>query len=92
MYLGELFMAQEKIRNLISQLHDLYWEDKTTSAQQQRLLQELEWRAHPEGTDEPEEPMPRETMEMLVEEREAEHPKTAAVMRELLETLKNIGI
>ncbi len=85
-------MAQEKIRNLISQLHDLYWEDKTTSAQQQRLLQELEWRAHPEGTDEPEEPMPRETMEMLIEEMEAEHPKTARVMRELMETLKNIGI
>lgn len=85
-------MAQEKIRNLISQLHELYWEDKTTSSQQQRLLQELEWRAHPEGTDEPEEPMPRETMEMLVEEMEVEHPRTARVMRELMETLKNIGI
>ncbi len=85
-------MAQEKIRNLISQLHDLYWEDKTTSAQQQRLLQELEWRAHPEGTDEPDEPMPRETIEMLVEEMEVEHPRTARVMRELMETLKNIGI
>lgn len=85
-------MPQEKIRNLISQLHDLYWEDKPTSAQQQRLLQELEWRARPEGADEPDEPMPRETMEMLVEEMEVEHPRTARVMRELMETLKNIGI
>ncbi len=85
-------MAQEKIQNLISQLHDLYWDDKTASVQQQRLLQELERRAHPEGTEELDEPMPRDTMEMLVEEMEVEHPKTAAVMRELLETLKNIGI
>jgi len=85
-------MPQKQAQNLISQLHDMYGDDQPSEAQQ-RLMEQLELHVHPKGTkDQFGEPVPLETLEYLVEDMAAEHPRTAAVMRELLETLKNIGV
>lgn len=85
-------MPQEKVRNLITQMHEMYG-DEEPSAAQRRLMEQLELHTHPKGTkDQYGEPVPLDTLEMLVEEMAAEHPRTAGVMREILETLKNIGV
>lgn len=85
-------MPQQKAQNLISQLHDLYGDDQPSEAQQ-RLMDQLEMHIHPKGTkDQYGEPVPLDTLEYLIEDMAAEHPRTTAVMRELLETLKNIGV
>lgn len=87
----EVCMPQQKIENLISQLHDLYGTDET-SPEQQRLLADLERHVHTRGTADRPDPVPLETLETLVEEMAVEHPRTATVMRQLMETLKNIGV
>lgn len=85
-------MPQEKVRNLITEMHEMYG-DEEPSEPQKRLMEQLELHTHPRGTkDEYGEPVPLDTLEMLVEEMAAEHPRTAGVMREILETLKNIGV
>lgn len=84
-------MSPEKAQSLISQLHDLYGTDET-SPEQRRLLADLERHVHTRGSAEEPDPVPLETLENLVEEMAAEHPRTATVMRQLMETLKNMGI
>lgn len=85
-------MPEQRAQNLISQLHEMYG-DEEPSELQKRLLQQLEMHVHPKGTkDRFGEPEPLDTLEYLVEDVAVEHPRTAAVMRELLETLKNIGV
>ncbi|UZJ45182.1 DUF4404 family protein [Marinimicrobium sp. C6131] len=85
-------MPQEKARSLITQLHEMYGNEEP-SEQQKHLMEQLELHTHPKGAkDQYGEPVPLDTLELLVEEMAAEHPRTAAVMRELLETLKNIGV
>ncbi|MDQ2077323.1 DUF4404 family protein [Marinimicrobium sp. ABcell2] len=84
-------MPQEKIQNLISELHDIYGDDQV-SPQQAQLLADLERHVHPAGSEDEPDPVPLETLERLVEEMAVDHPKTAIVMRQLVETLKNMGI
>jgi hypothetical protein len=89
---NEVFMPQEKARSLITQLHEMYGNEEP-SEQQKHLMEQLELHTHPKGAkDQYGEPVPLDTLELLVEEMAAEHPRTAAVMREILETLKNIGV
>lgn len=84
-------MPRKKIENLISQLHDTFGDDET-SAQQARLMQDLENHIH--NWDEPALPDPTiaETVEMLLEEIEEDHPKAAAVVKQIMEVLQNIGV
>lgn len=85
-------MAQQPVRYLIGQMHDMFGDDRP-SEQQKHLMEQLELHTHPKGTrDQFGEPVPLETLELLVEDMASEHPRTAAVMRELLETLKNMGV
>ncbi|MGD8176811.1 DUF4404 family protein [Marinimicrobium sp. ARAG 43.8] len=85
-------MPQEKIRNLMTRMHETFGSDQP-SDQQKHLMEQLELHTHPRGMkDTYGEPVPLETLELLVEDMEAEHPRTAAAMREILETLKNIGV
>ncbi len=80
------------MRNLITEMHEMYGDEEPSEAQK-RLMEQLELHTHPKGTkDQYGEPVPLDTLEMLVEEMAAEHPRTAGVMREILETLKNIGV
>lgn len=84
-------MPQQRIKNLISELHELYGDDQA-SPQQIKLLQDLERGVHPEGKLGPEDPSPVETVELLLEEFGEEHPKVSAALRELMDTLKNFGV
>ncbi len=84
-------MPRQRIKNLISELHDLYGDD-SASPQQIKLLQDLERGIHPEGAMGAEDPSPLETVELLLEEFGEEHPRTSAVLREIMDILKNIGV
>lgn len=84
-------MPQRKVENLISELHEMYGSDQP-SPQQQQLLADLERHIHPAGLADEPEPVPLDTLEQLVEEVAKDHPRSAAVMFQVLETLKNMGV
>ena len=83
-------MPKQHIEGLISELHDRF-ADSDTSPQQEAMLEQMkselaEW----EG------PKPSEgfrtTAERLLQEMEEDHPRTAAVIHEIINTLNNIGV
>ncbi len=84
-------MPKKLAENLISQLHDTF-AGAETSAQQALLMQNL--KDHMHHWDEPESPDPTlaDTVELLLDEVGQDHPKAATIIKQLLETLKNIGI
>ena len=84
-------MTKQTLQNLISNLHDQFGDDET-STQQQQLMQALE--SHIHGMDEaaPVDPNIQETLTLLVEDVEERHPQSAAIIREVMEALKNMGI
>jgi len=84
-------MAEPKIENLISELHELYGSDET-SPQQKKLLADLERHIHPAGAADEPDPVPLDTLERLVAEMAKDHPKSAAAMFQVLEVLKNMGV
>ena len=84
-------MPKQRIEALISELHDIYGDDQPSEAQK-RLLAEVERRIHPAGVPGEPDPVPLETLELLTEELSEEHPRSTAIFREILETLKNIGV
>jgi len=84
-------MPQERMQNLITEMHEMFGDDQP-SEQQKRLMDELQRHVHPKGSKDQADLVPLETLELLVEEVAVEHPRTAAVMREILNTLRNIGV
>ena len=84
-------MPKQQIENLISNLHDHFGDD-ATSPQQQQLIEKMERHIHNVQDPELIEPSFKETVELLIEEVEEEHPKAAAIAREILEVLGNIGV
>ncbi|WP_111640613.1 DUF4404 family protein [Marinimicrobium alkaliphilum] len=84
-------MPQQRIKTLIGELHDMYGDDQPSEAQR-RLLDDVERHIHPAGAKAPPDPAMLETMELLIEDMEEEHPRTSAVLREIMITLKNIGV
>lgn len=84
-------MPQEKIDHLITRLRDLIGDEQPSPAQQ-RLLQQLKMHTHPAGTEDAKDPGPRETLELLLEEFEGDHPQVATVIRETIAALKNMGV
>ena len=84
-------MAKQKVECLMCELHEFFGDDQP-SPQQQKLMDELEAHIHsvlePEITD----PTPIDTIEYLVEELKGQHPKATSVVREILSTLRNIGV
>ncbi len=84
-------MPQEKIDHLITRLRDLFGDERPSPAQQ-RLMEQLQRHAHPANTADTEDPGPRETLELMLEEFEEDHPQVAAVIRETITALKNMGV
>jgi len=84
-------MAKATLQNLISTLHEHFGDD-ISSPQQQQLMQRMESHLHDLGEEDPIEPTFRETAELLLDDIEEQHPKAAAVTREILEVLSNIGV
>lgn len=84
-------MPKQKAIALITELHERF-ADEEESAQQKRLLTELEQHIHGLDEQEPPEPGMLDALEVLVTDAEVKHPAIAGVMRNLLETLRNIGV
>jgi uncharacterized coiled-coil protein SlyX len=84
-------MPKQKAIALIGELHQKFGDDQVSEGQKNLLLS-LEQHIHTLGEAEAPEPDFVDTLDTLVTEAELDHPAMAAVMRNLLETLKNIGI
>ncbi|MDX1451586.1 MAG: DUF4404 family protein [Oleiphilaceae bacterium] len=84
-------MPRQKAAALIGELHERFG-DAETSDQQKELMARLEAHIHELGEKDPVEPSFIDAMELLLAEIETDHPKAAAVTRQLLETLRNIGV
>ena len=84
-------MPREQLDTLISRLHELYGEEQP-SAEQVRLMQELEQHAHTVGTEDAKDPGPLELLETMLDEFGEEHPQVSRVIREAIDALKNMGV
>ncbi|MDO3383944.1 DUF4404 family protein [Gilvimarinus algae] len=84
-------MSEEKLDHLITRLHDLFGNDEVSPAQQ-RLMAELERHTHAAGTAESPDPRPVDTLEAMLEDFEEEHPQVSAVLGEIINALRNMGM
>ena len=84
-------MPKKQASNLISELHERFG-DEVTSSQQEDLMMRLNAHIHDLGEDDPVDPSMLDAVELYLTELENDHPQAAGVVRQLLETLKNIGI
>lgn len=84
-------MPQKKIANLMTELHEQFGLVEP-SPQQEKLMRDIESHIHNASEPTPPDPSLTESAEMLLETLGGDHPRTAAIMRELLDTLKNIGV
>lgn len=83
-------MAKAKIENLMTELHERFGEVEA-SPQQAQLLEDLQARIH-DVSEGPVDPTPLNTIEMMIESLGEKHPNVTVLLRELLDTLKNIGV
>lgn len=84
-------MPKEQAKALITEWHEKFAADNTSS-QQEDLMMRVNAHIHELGEAEPVDPTLLDAVELYLTEIEAEHPQGAAVVRQLLETLKNIGV
>lgn len=84
-------MPKEKVLGLFEEIRDAM-DDGKVSAQQQMLIDKVEYHIHNIGSPDPEEPNFRQSVEMLVEDLEVDHPKAAIMAKTLLEVLTGMGI
>ncbi len=84
-------MPIDNLKALISDLHDSFGDDQT-SPQQQQLMQQLQAYVHDVDTAEPVPPGLIESAEILLDEAEGSYPQTAALIRQVIRALGNIGI
>jgi len=84
-------MPKTTITNLLTSLHDRFGDD-LTSPQQQQLMENLQNHIHRWDEKEPVNPDIQETVNLLLEDIEEQHPKAAVVVREIMNVLKNIGV
>ena len=83
-------MPKHHIEGLITQLHEKF-ADSDTSPQQDAMLESMQSQlAEWEGPKPPENFF--ETAEMLLQEVEEDHPKAAALVREIINALNSIGV
>jgi len=84
-------MADQELRNLLERLRATM-DESEVSEQQRAMLEKVEYHLHNEGEPDPEEPSMRESVEVLIEDLSAEHPRSASVARSVLEALAAMGI
>ena len=84
-------MTKQIIQNLISDLHNRFGDD-LTSSQQLELMEKLRNHAHAMNQDAPVDPDFEETLTLLLEDLEIQHPQAAGIIREVMATLGNMGI
>lgn len=84
-------MPKAKIENLMTELHDRFGEMET-SPQQERLLAELQAHVHDVSEGSVKDPTPLESIQLMIDDLGDNHPNVSTLLRELLDTLKNIGV
>lgn len=84
-------MPKAKIENLMTELHDRFGEMEA-SPQQERLLAELQAHVHDVSEGSVKDPTPLESIQLMIDDLGDNHPNVSALLRELLDTLKNIGV
>lgn len=84
-------MPIETAKHLISELHDRFGSE-IESPQQQELLKQLQRHVHGLDEKEPVDPSFLESLDNYFIDAEQSHPQVVSVVRQLIETLKNIGI
>lgn len=84
-------MPKAKIENLMTELHDRFGEMET-SPQQERLLAELQAHVHDVSEGSVKDPTPLESIQFMIDDLGDNHPNVSTLLRELLDTLKNIGV
>lgn len=76
---------------LIGRLHELFADEGESDAQK-RLMQELERHTHSPEDGAVVDPRPIETLETMLGEYEEEHPQVSAVLGQIINALKNMGL
>ncbi len=84
-------MPIDNLKNLIIDLHESFGDDET-SPQQQQLMQQLHAYVHDTDKAEPVPPGLIESAEILLDEMEESYPQTAAIIKQVINSLGNIGI
>ncbi|MCR6650996.1 MAG: DUF4404 family protein [Cellvibrionaceae bacterium] len=84
-------MPKAKIENLMTELHERFGEAEM-SAEQERLLAELDARIRDSSAGSVKDPTPLESIQLMIDDLGESHPNVSVLLRELLDTLKNIGV
>lgn len=84
-------MPKQQLTSLFQRLRDHFPEGEA-SAQQKMLMEQIAYHLHDEQSPDPVDPSIRDSVELLIEDIEADHPKSAAIARNILETLAAIGV
>jgi hypothetical protein len=84
-------MSRQDMQTLMTELHELFGHQEPTP-QQEQLMRNLEQHVHGQGEPDVDRPDLVESLEVMVEDLEAEHPRTAGVLREMMAILRNIGV
>lgn len=84
-------MPERELKSLFERLRE-HLPDGEASAQQRMLMEQIAYHLHDQDKPDPTDPSLRDSIELLIEELEADHPTSAAIARNILETLGNIGI
>lgn len=84
-------MPKDQLHEMLNRLRETMDEGKP-SPQAVELLNKVAYHIHNEGEPDPEEPTLKESIEMLIEDLSVDHPRSAAVARNILESLANMGI
>lgn len=84
-------MPRKELKSLLERLRE-HLPEGEASAQQKMLMEQIAFHLHDEGSPDPVDPSIRTAVETLVDDIETDHPKSAAIARNILETLAAIGI
>jgi hypothetical protein len=83
-------MSNNQTKNLLSNLQASLNNDLSES--QRFLMQQVENHIHGVGEPEPSDPSLEESLELLLLDVEQQHPKAAAIVREIIKTMGDMGI
>ncbi|MDX1340920.1 DUF4404 family protein [Reinekea sp. G2M2-21] len=84
-------MPKQELKSLFQRLRD-HLPEGEASAQQKMLMDQIAYHLHDEGSPDPVDPSLRSSVEALIGDIETDHPKSAAIAKNILETLASIGI
>lgn len=84
-------MPQQNMDALMSELHEIFGHEETTP-QQEQLMRNLQQHLHDVGEPDVDRPDLVESLEVMLEDIEVDHPRASAVLREILARLRDIGV